>query len=180
MYLYTIASLAMVFSIQAQDLRGIDRSSMDRAYYPDNYAHDRTEGEELIAMVTYSRPVKNERQVFGKLVPFGQVWRTGANEATEITFFQDVMFGNDVLEAGTYALFTIPVKDEWTIIFNKDLYYWGAYSYQETQDVLRIKAPTSSLDEPIEAFTIQFGKTDDSVLMYLAWDKTLVTVPFSH
>src|SRR6478609_8610578 len=87
--------------------------------------------------IVYSQPHKRGREIFGKLVPYGEVWRTGANEATEITLTRDLFINGTLLPAGTYSLFTIPANDKWTIIINKDLGLWGAYNYNIKQDVLR-------------------------------------------
>ena len=165
----------------AQQFRGLDKSPMDMAYFPDNFAHDRKGGEEPIIRVTYSRPQKSAREIFGKLIAYGQVWRTGANEATEIRFYKDIELAGKKVPAGTYSLFTIPAEKEWTIILNRDLDYWGAYSYKSSNDVLRVMAPTAGLATTVENFTIQFQKvTDKTGLMQLAWDKTVVKVPFRY
>ncbi len=163
----------------AQNLRGLDKSPMDMAYFPDNFAHDRKQGDKAIVRVTYSRPQKNGREVFGKLVPYGKVWRTGANEATEIKFYQDVEFGGKKIKAGSYSLFTIPAEKEWTVILNSDLDYWGAFSYKDKNDVVRVTAPATELNSAVENFTIQFeSKGEKQGVMKLAWDKTVVEVPF--
>jgi hypothetical protein len=112
----------------AQQLRPVDKSPMDMAYFPDNFAHDRKAGDKAIIRVTYSRPAKNGRVIFGKLVPFNEVWRAGANEATEIKLYQPIELAGKKVNAGSYALFAIPGEKEWTIILNSDLDYWGAYS----------------------------------------------------
>lgn len=165
----------------AQTFRKPDKSPMDMAYFPDHFAHDRKEGEKAIVRVTYSRPLKNGREIFGKLVPYGQVWRTGANEATEIKFYQDVDFGGKKVKAGSYSLFTIPGEKEWTVILNSDLDYWGAYKYNQKNDVLRVPASVSSLSEPLENFSILFErKSDKQGVMKLAWDTTVAEVPFSY
>jgi hypothetical protein len=164
----------------AQQFAALDKSPMDMAYYPHNFAHDRKAGEQAIIRVIYSRPVKNGREIFGKLTPFGKVWRTGANEATEIKFYRDVEFAGKTVKAGTYSLFTIPGEKDWTIILNGDLDYWGAYSYNEKKDVVRVTASASQLPTAVENFTIQFDKkTDKQGVMKLAWDKTVVEVPFT-
>ena len=172
----------MISSVSyAQSLRGLDKSPLDNAYFPDNFAHDRKPGEKAVLRVTYSRQQKKERDVFGGIVPYDKVWRTGANEATEIILYQDVKFVDKKLKAGSYSLFTIPGEKEWTIIFNSDLDYWGAYSYNPENDVLRISVQTGTLDEVVEAFTIQFEKKDEgTAVMKLAWDQTLVELPFSY
>lgn len=175
------AIFVLIFSCvsSAQSFPVVDKSPMDMAYFPDNFAHDRKPGEKAIARVTYSRPQKNGREVFGKLVPYGKVWRTGANEADEIKFYQDIELAGKKVKAGSYSLFTIPGEKEWTIILNSDLDYWGAYSYNEKNDVLRVTAPATPLNEMLESFTIQcVNKGEKQGVMKLAWDKTVVEVPF--
>jgi hypothetical protein len=163
----------------AQKLRVIDKSPMDMAYYPDNFAHDRKPGDKAIIRVTYGRPAKNGRVVFGQLVPYNAVWRSGANEATEIKFYETIELVGQKVKAGSYSLFTIPGEKEWTIILNSDLDYWGSYSYNAAHDVLRVTAPVSTLTETVENFTIQFEKKGaNEGVMKLAWDNTLVMVPF--
>ena len=176
-----ICTLCLGTLASAQSFRGLDRSPLDIAYFPDNFAHDREVGDKAIVRVIYSRPQKKDREIFGKKVPYGKVWRTGANEATEIKVYQDITIGGKKLEAGTYALFTIPGESEWEIIFNSDLDYWGAYSYNDKSDVLRVKGTTKSLDQVVEAFTIQF-KADGSgkAILMIAWDQILVEVPITY
>jgi hypothetical protein len=165
----------------AQNFRGLDKSPMDMAYFPDNFAHDRKPREKAVARVIYSRPQKGGREIFGKLIPYGKVWRTGANEATEIKFFQDVELAGKKVKAGTYSLFTVPGEKEWTIILNSDLDYWGAYSYKAENDVVRFTAPATELNNAVENFTIHFNnKGEKGGEMKLAWDKTVVAVPFTY
>ena len=180
--LLPLAFLLVLSSLSyAQQFRGSDKSAMDMAYFPDNYAHDRKEGQKAIIRVTYSRPMKNGREIFGSLEPYGKVWRTGANEATEIKLYQDITLGGKKVKAGSYSLFTIPGEKEWTIILNKDLDYWGAYSYNEKNDVVRVTAPVTALNNTVEAFTIQFeDKGNNTGNMWLGWDKTGVAVPFQY
>jgi hypothetical protein len=125
------------------------------------------------AKIIYSRPFKNDRVIFGELVPYGKVWRTGADEATEITFYSDIMFGDKEVKAGTYALFTIPNKDSWEVILNKGLHQWGAFTYDEKMDVIRTKAKVEMMDNPVENFSIVFNDGN----MIMAWDKTMVAIP---
>ena len=163
----------------SQKFRDVDKSPMDMAYYPDHFAHDRKPGDKAIIRVTYGRPGKNKREIFGKLVPYNKIWRTGANEATEIKFYEDVVLAGQNVKAGLYSLFTIPGEKEWTIILNSDLDYWGAYQYNAANDVVRVTAPVTALSEIVENFTIQFeNKGENQGNLKLAWDKTLVTVPF--
>jgi len=127
--------------------------------------------------VVYSRPGIKNREIFGGLVPNGQVWRTGANAATKITFSTAVKLNGTDIPAGTYALFTIPGDDEWTIIINKGASQWGAYSYDEKADVARFKTNPVQLAEQIETFTIEFNEIrDESAVMNIIWDHTVVPI----
>lgn len=127
--------------------------------------------------VTYGRPYKKGREVFGGLEKYGKVWRTGADEATEITFTRDVNFGGKPVKAGTYTLFTIPEKEEWTIILNSQLGQWGAYDYDKhkDKDVVQVKVPAKKLDTPVEQLTIRFAGSD----LIIEWDQTQVAVPIT-
>jgi hypothetical protein len=180
-----ICLLGLLLDVNAQKMRGTDKSPMDMAYYPDNFAHDRKFAPQLIGdmpaivRVTYSRPAKKDREIFGtKLAPYGEVWRAGANESTEIKFYKDVTLQGKKIKAGTYSLFVIPNITEWTIILNKDLDFWGAYSYNKDNDVLRINVPVKKTEEVIESFTIQCVKSGEKeTTMKIAWDTILVEVP---
>jgi Protein of unknown function (DUF2911) len=128
--------------------------------------------------ITYSQPHKRERSVFGKVVPYGQVWRTGANEATEITITRDILINNVSLKAGTYSLFTIPEKDSWTIIINSDLGLWGAYNYNSKMDILRFTLPSQLIHGAVyEPFTITIDQKNDKAEIVLAWDSLQVRIP---
>jgi hypothetical protein len=180
LFAFVLATLLINMG-NAQTFRKADKSPLDYAYLPDHFAHDRKEGEKAIVRVTYSRPLKNGREIFGKLVPYGKVWRTGANENTEIKLYQDVELGGKKVNAGTYSLFTIPNEKEWTIILNSDLDYWGAYKYNEKNDVVRFTAPVATLNEPLENFSIQFEpKGEKQAIMRLGWDKTAAEVPIKY
>ncbi len=129
--------------------------------------------------VTYGQPHKKGREVFGSLVPYGKVWRTGANEATEITTTTDLEIGDSILAKGTYTIFSIPEADSWTIIFNKELGQWGAYNYNEEFDALRVTVPVIPIQDAVfEPFTIKFRGKNESGDLIMMWDKTSVEVPF--
>ena len=129
--------------------------------------------------VVYSRPSVKGRKIFGGLLPYGEIWRTGANAATKITFSTPVKFQGTELPAGSYALYSIPGAKEWTIIFNKVTGEWGAYSYQQENDALRVKAKPVSLARPVETFTIGINDIQmESATLNLVWEKTLVPVTF--
>lgn len=169
--LLVIILLGTTLSSSAQKFAGLQKSPTDIS----SAKADR--GQKPDIKVIYSRPQKKGRTVFGELVPFDKVWRTGADEATEIRLFKNMMLGDTMVKAGTYSLFTIPSEKEWTIILNSDLDSWGAYAYDESKDIARIKAPVSETKE-LEAFSIAFEKTDNGYYMFLAWDTTIVKAPF--
>jgi hypothetical protein len=127
--------------------------------------------------VIYSRPSVKGREIFGKLVPFGQVWRTGANSATKISFSTDVKLNGTAIPAGHYELFTLPGRDEWTVIIHKDVSEWGAFSYDAKNDIARVTAKPVALSQPVESFTIGLDDLrDESATLNLLWDKTRVPV----
>lgn len=129
--------------------------------------------------VHYSSPRMRGREIFGGLVPLGEVWRLGANEATQMTVTQDVQFGGTRLPAGTYALFAVPDEENWTIVVNANLGQWGAFSYDQQADVTRIEIPAETIEQSYEAFTISLEPTEDETAanLTMVWDQTQVTVP---
>lgn len=127
--------------------------------------------------VNYSRPNTKGRKVFGDLEPYGSVWRTGANNATTISFTEEVTFEGKTVPAGEYALFTIPGKNEWTVILNKNTKQWGAYTYKESDDVVRVKVKPATLKDKVETFTIEFAEVFPTTgKLLLSWDNTSVAV----
>lgn len=135
--------------------------------------------EDTYLKVVYGQPYRNGREVFGDLVPYGEVWRTGANEATELTVTETINFGGKTLEAGTYALFTIPFEQYWTVILNNQLGQWGAFEYDPDYDELRVQIPVEKTEQIAEAFTITFPKevTDGKTTMRMRWEEVSVSVP---
>jgi hypothetical protein len=116
--------------------------------------------------------------VFGELVDYDKVWRTGANEATEVTFYKDVKIGGKAVKAGTYALFSIPKEEgKWTLILNSDLNQWGAYQYKASADVMRVEVSTKKSAEKIESFSITIEEAKNGATMYLGWENTVVEIP---
>jgi hypothetical protein len=128
--------------------------------------------------VAYSRPGIKDRTVFGGIVPYGAVWRTGANSATKITFSTPVKLEGHDIPAGTYSLFTIPGADDWTIIINKDANQWGSFQYNSNNDLVRFDVTPTTLDDTtVETFMIEFTQIrDDSAVIMLLWDKTVVPI----
>ncbi len=127
--------------------------------------------------VVYSQPFKKGRTTFGGLAKWGEVWRTGANEATEITFIRDVKIDGKVCRAGTYTLFTIPNPARWTVLLNSELGQWGAYNYKPEKDVMRFEATASKNNQIYEALLFQFIETDAGADLTLTWDDVKVTIP---
>ncbi|MDX1333215.1 MAG: DUF2911 domain-containing protein [Robiginitalea sp.] len=166
-------TMAISTTVSAQEFSGLDKSPMDMASYPTSYRVS-----DKAVRITYSRPQLKGRSL-SDLCPAGKVWRTGANEAAEITFYKDVTFGGTSVKAGTYSLFTIPGADQWTVILNENLNQWGAYSYDEGADVARVTADASMDGTSLEAFSIAFKEVEDGVHMVMGWDKTRVAVPIS-
>ncbi|HKZ36505.1 MAG TPA: DUF2911 domain-containing protein [Chryseolinea sp.] len=128
--------------------------------------------------ITYSQPHKRGREIFGKLVPFDEVWRTGANEATELTITKNMQVNGTLLKAGTYSIFTIPQKDKWTIIINSEVGLWGAYNYNSKLDVMRFDVPITASDILYEPFTMQFNHRNEVADLLLFWDRTKISIPF--
>lgn len=130
--------------------------------------------------LNYSRPNVKGRKIFGGLEPYGTVWRTGANSATMISFTEPVKINGKEVPAGDYGLFTIPGKDEWTVIFNKGAKQWGAYEYKEAEDVLRVKVKATKLKDKVETFTMQFANVyPTTAQLQLMWEDAAVNVDLS-
>jgi hypothetical protein len=129
--------------------------------------------------ITYSRPNVKDRKIFGGINPWGEVWRTGANAATVITFTEKVLIEGNSVPAGSYSLFSIPEKNEWTIILNKVVKQWGAYSYKQSEDFVRFKVKPIRVSEKRETFTMQFANsTTKASDLYLVWDHTAAAIHF--
>ncbi|WP_443937248.1 DUF2911 domain-containing protein [Pedobacter sp. MW01-1-1] len=182
-----IALALLCYSVKAQEnlptavkLPAADSSPADIVYYPINAA--KAKGNEAtgpIIKVVYSRPQKKGREIFGVLEQYGNVWRFGANESTEIRFYKNVTVGNKKVKAGIYSLFAIPDKDKWTIIINKQTDKWGAFSYDQSKDVVRLDVPITILSKQVEYFTVTFTPAKDGANLIAAWDKTQVSLPIS-
>ncbi len=134
--------------------------------------------------VFYNRPLKKGREIFGSLVPYDQVWRTGANEATVFSTTKALTIGDKTLPGGKYSIWTIPQADKWTIIFNSEYGQWGVnfngeVNRKSEKDVLSAEAPAVTSPTETEQFTISLEKMDNELELVFMWDKTLVALPFS-
>ena len=176
--LITLAILLIAAASQlstAQKLPGVDPSPADISIFRPN-----GRGTTPVAKVVYGRPMKKGRTMLGGTEAYGKIWRLGANETTEIKLYQDVTFGDKTIKAGTYSLYAVPDKTEWTLVFNSKLDTWGAYEYDESKDVARIKVPTGKSESEVEAFTIMFDGKDATAAMVIAWENTMVKVPLKY
>lgn len=128
--------------------------------------------------LSYSRPNAKGRTIFGDLVPYGAVWRTGANNATTLTFSEEVIIGGKKIPAGKYGLLTIPGAAEWTVIITKQLDVTSPSAYKQDMDVVRVTVPTAQLPFPIESFMILFEKVNSNSLeLMIIWEQTAVSLP---
>lgn len=157
----------------AQKFPRLDVSPMDAAVYPKNWRNS-----DKLVKIIYGRPQLKGRELsdLAKASNKG-VWRTGANEAPEITFFKDVLFGGKEVKAGTYTLFTVPGEKEWTFVLSSVRNVWGHYTYDKKDDVARVSGKVSKSDKTIEAFSIAFDGEGDNATMYLGWGTTIVSIP---
>src|SRR5690242_1866056 len=126
--------------------------------------------------IDYSRPYAKGRKIMGGLVPYGQVWRTGANEATLLKTDSDLVIGGTAVPAGSYTLWTLPSENSWKLIINKQTGQWGT-NYDQSQDLARVDMNVSSLQQPVEQFTISFEqKGSDAAQLNLQWEKTQASI----
>lgn len=135
--------------------------------------------QSLTIAIDYGRPLKRGRKVFGGLVPYGEYWRTGANEATEIEFSTDVIFGGKPIEKGRYRLYTVPEAARWTVVLNKELSQWGKFEPNYDLDVVRVEVPVLSPKDGVEQLTIEFQPVDEGAFLLFKWNRTLAKVPIS-
>ena len=167
-------------AIKAQDtITPLDLSPMDMAYFPNKYPILKIQNlavAPLVMRVIYSRPHQNGRKVFGGLQPYGDIWRMGANEATEIQFFKDVIINKKKIPKGRYTLYAIINPDKWTMIVNKQTDTWGAFKYDSSKDIARMDVPVI-YHEHVENMTINFTKSFKGANMNVYWENVKVSLP---
>jgi len=159
------------FNVDAQKFRPLDKSPLDAASIG--------RGNKQLAKVYYSRPQLKGRTVGTDLAPYGKVWRTGANEATQLVLNVDMNLNGTKIKAGTYSLFTIPGETAWEVIVSSDVNNWGASGYKKDNTVASIKVPVTMGDESLEAFSMAFEPSDDGAHLHMGWDKIRIAVPFT-
>ena len=160
----------------------LDKSPMDMSYWPNTYPILKLNGkvkDPPVARIIYSRPQKNNRIIFDNVVKYGEMWRLGANEATEIEFLKNVKIGTKVIAKGRYTLYCIPTADKWTIVVSNDNYSWGNYSYDIKKDVTRIDIKTEKNPDVIENFTIYFEETKTGANLIMLWDDVKTILPIT-
>lgn len=164
-----------VLGINAQEIPEMDKSPLDMAVF-------RPDGQKAApaARIIYSRPQVKSRKIFGELVPYDKVWRTGANQTTELTLYRELTIEGNKLAAGNYTLYTIPGEKEWTIIISSKLFTWGAYEYDESKDVMRFKVPSKQVKAVQENFGIAFGGADGKGKILIAWENTEVNIGLEY
>ena len=168
-FFFLICSFTTAFA-QSPSFAELDASPLDVVMY-------RNANNDAVARVIYSRPSKRGRKIFGYLVPYGKVWRTGANEATEITFFKPVVLNGNEVPAGSYSLFTVPGPDQWDIILNEETLQWGT-RYDPEKNFVTTTVESETMPSSAESFSITFIETIDGPALLLGWDDTFISVPF--
>lgn len=154
----------------------LDKSPLDISYLPANYPVLKMKGQtvgEPLARIIYSRPQKKGRIIFGEEIKYNEVWRLGANEATELELFKHATIAGKKVFKGRYSLFCIPAENKWTLILNKDVFSWGSFTYNSSKDVARIDVPVQKMNEEVEALTMYF----DSNSLEILWENMKVDVP---
>ncbi len=188
-FLIVLMTIGASFSVQAQKFPDVDKSILDVSYYPERAAFAsfaKTEDEKKALQpklrLIYSRPAKKGRKIFGELQKYGEMWRLGANESTELMVYSDVKVGGKTLQAGErYSVHVMVNESEWTVYFSTLLDSWGSYAFQGNPDattVAKITVPTAKTAEPVELLGIFFEKSDDGAHMVIGWDDTMARVPF--
>jgi Protein of unknown function (DUF2911) len=182
-----ITSLLAIFQfftiyLVAQAPPPVDKSPMDMSYYPAGYPVLKIQDkatEPLAARVIYSRPQKSGRVIFGGLVKYGELWRLGANEATEIEFYKSVRIGGKKIGKGRYTLYGIANENFWTILINKETDTWGSFKYDAKKDIAKGTAAVQKLDSPVENLVMYFEKATGGYNLIIMWDTVKATLPIT-
>ncbi|MFT3979100.1 MAG: DUF2911 domain-containing protein [Ferruginibacter sp.] len=178
-------SAATAAPVASNPYKTVDQSPLDIAYFPDEYPQKKMKGEMLggpIARVIYSRPHRKGRIIFSSdphsLCPYGKPWRLGANEATEIEFFQPVFINGKNISAGRYILYCIPHADKWEIVLNSNLDSWGL-AIDPSKNIYTTEVPVQVQDPSIEDFTMLFQQDAEGAELLMAWDNVKVLLPIT-
>jgi hypothetical protein len=177
-----VINLVCLAAISQSALPGLDKSPLDMCYYPNNYPVLKIQDkitEPLLARVVYSRPKKEGRAIFGGLVEYGNVWRLGANEATEIEFYKQVNIAGKKIPKGRYTLYAIVNENSWTFILNKETDTWGSFKYNAAKDIVRTDVPVQKTTESVESLAMTFEKANGNILLIVAWENIKVALPIT-
>lgn len=172
--------LSGFFATAQQKPTELDKSPMDMSYFPANYPMLKMNGkakDQPYARIIYSRPLKNNRTIFGGIVKYGEIWRLGANESTELEVYKSIKIGGKTISKGRYTLYCIPYETKWTIIINKDTFSWGSFTYNAKKDVVRVDIPVQATDEISEALTIYFDDNATGANLVMMWDNIKAVLP---
>ncbi len=178
----SLVCMLVCLNLQAQKPTDLDKSPMDMSYWPNNYPVLKRAGQAKampVARIIYSRPLKGGRTIFGNIIPYGQVWRMGANEATEIEFFSNVKIAGKLIAKGRYTMYYIPEQTKWTLIINSDNYSWGHFSYNSAKDIVRKDVDLDKNNEVVEAFTMYFEETKTGANLIMLWDDIKTMLPIT-
>lgn len=180
--LIVLIFVGSIYHVNAQPkFSELDKSPLDVSYCPNNYPILKMNGKitsQPIARVIYSRPQKANRTIFGGIVKYNELWRLGANEATEVEFFRNVKINGKQLLKGRYTMFAIAEEDKWIIIFNSEKDVWGL-AYNPKKDVLRIEAPVEKINETYESLTMYFDEVNKNYLLNIIWDNVKASIPIT-
>jgi hypothetical protein len=169
----------IVKSGSANPYEEVDISPMDMSYLPVDYPKMTVRKFQPVARVIYSRPHKQGRTIFGALLKYGEAWRLGANEATEIEFFQPVTVQGKQIAKGRYVLYAIPYENKWTIVLNSNLNSWGL-TPDPKKDLFRFDIPVQKKNQSIEYFSMVFQETATGAELVMAWDNVEARLPFQY
>jgi hypothetical protein len=177
-----IRDTSLVPHQRANPFATVDISPMDMAYLPTDYPVLKMTHKlagSPVARVVYSRPHRQGRTIFGGLLKYGEPWRLGANEATEIEFFQPVTIQNKTVGKGRYILYCVPQEHRWTIVFNSNLFTWGL-TPDPSKDLFRFEIPVASTPSTLEYFTMAFEDKKDSADLIMAWENFMGRLPIQY
>lgn len=180
-FFLAFACISLV-AIAQQKPTELDKSPMDMSYWPDNYPLLKMSGkakDQPIARVIYGRPVKNGRTIFGGIIKYNELWRLGANEATELELFSPVKISNKIIPKGRYTLFCVPSENRWTLILSKDNFCWGSFTYDTKKDVVRADIKPETTNESVETFTIYFSENTGKANLVMLWDNQRAELPMT-
>ncbi|MEI7629103.1 MAG: DUF2911 domain-containing protein [Bacteroidota bacterium] len=181
--LITTLSFFLVIAGSAQQKpTELDKSPMDMSYWPANYPILKMSGkakDQPIARIIYGRPLKNGRIIFGGIIKYNEMWRLGANEATEIETFRTLKIAGKILPKGRYTVYCLPTENNWTVIINKDNFCWGNFTYDTKKDIIRTDIVLEKNTETVEAFTIYFDDTKNGANLIFLWDDIKTSLPIT-